>query len=139
MHFIDDFLDGARKQASLEKDALLSEAARAGVKALGKGPAQQKAVGRAVESFLKRRVQRPIKSTAWKAVSKLEAPATTRLRQAGGSRRPTELQRKLMRGVRLVAQNPEVIPLQAVPVPGATLAWMGTKKGLEKGLRAYAP
>jgi GNAT superfamily N-acetyltransferase len=42
-------------------------------------------------------------------------------------------------GADLLIENPETIPMQAVPVPGLTLAYMGLKKGLEKGLDYVAP
>lgn len=48
-------------------------------------------------------------------------------------------QRVLKGGANMMIENPEMIPMQVIPVPGASLAYLGAKKGIEKGLDHFAP
>ena len=45
----------------------------------------------------------------------------------------------LNRGAEMVIKNPEIGPLQFAPIPGATPAWLGAKKGLELAIDKLAP
>jgi hypothetical protein len=131
-------LDVFLKEAELQKEALVPETVGA-VTRLLKGREAGQQAAHAVRSAIKRKVHRPTMRAAWKGISKIEAPATRRLRAAGGSKMPTTLQKKLMRGTKTLVDNPEIIPMQAVPIPGTTPAWVPLKKGLRKGLSlAYA-
>jgi hypothetical protein len=48
-------------------------------------------------------------------------------------------QRVLKGGANMMIENPEMIPMQAIPIPGVSLGYLGAKKGLEKGLDRLAP
>lgn len=48
-------------------------------------------------------------------------------------------QRVLKGGANMMIENPEMIPMQAIPIPGASLGYLGAKKGLERGLDRIAP
>lgn len=135
MHFVDLFLQEAQR---LEKRAFVPEVARAGAKLVGKSQAKQD-VAEAVARKVIKDFQKPVKKKAWSLISKLEAPATRRLRAAGGSRRPTNVQKKLMKGVIKAMDNPEFVLAQPVPIPGASVAAVGLKRGAERLARKYAP
>jgi hypothetical protein len=45
----------------------------------------------------------------------------------------------LQRGANLLIDNPEALPMQAVPIPGLTPAYLGAKKGLEHLIDRVAP
>lgn len=53
---------------------------------------------------------------------------------------PTERGKDIAeRGMNFLLDNPEQIPLQAVPLPGVSFAALAAKKGLERGLDRIAP
>lgn len=71
-----------------------------------------------------------------KVKTTLEAPL-----QRGADRLLAKLPQSsmLQRASKLVVENPELVPLQAVPLPGASAAWLGAKRGAEKLIDRIAP
>lgn len=48
--------------------------------------------------------------------------------------------RKLIRGVgNRIIENPDALPLAALPVPGSEIAYLAAKRGIEKGIDRVAP
>lgn len=45
----------------------------------------------------------------------------------------------LKRGASTLIENPEMLPISALPIPGASVAYLAGKKGLERGLDRIAP
>lgn len=71
-----------------------------------------------------KRVEDPIKHHVGKLVDKV----------------PGEKVRKVLKGgANLLIDNPETIPMQAVPIPGLTPGYLGAKRLLEKGIDRFAP
>jgi hypothetical protein len=66
----------------------------------------------------------------------IEAPL-----QRGADRVLAKLpQSKLLQGAsKLLVENPEMVPLGAVPIPGISAAWLGAKRGAEKLIDRIAP
>jgi superfamily II DNA or RNA helicase len=73
-----------------------------------------------VDSAFKK-VQDPLKARAGKVLAKVP----------GG--------KVLQRGANLLIDNPETLPMQAVPIPGLTPGWLAAKKGAEKLIDHMAP
>ena len=73
------------------------------------------------------------------AFGKLEAPVKKGLDKALSVLPEGRVQKTLRAGGHLLIENPEVLPMQAVPIPGLTPAYMGLKKGVEKAIDHFAP
>ena len=63
-----------------------------------------------------------------------------RIRKATKKIKNEKIRRGANKTLRAVAKDPiGLTAAQAIPVPGATVAYLGAKKGLEKGLDFLAP
>jgi hypothetical protein len=73
------------------------------------------------------------------AIERLKEP----VRRGVGSLTARLPEGRLQRGVsqmaNLAIDNPEILPMQAVPIPGLTPAYLAGKKGLEKAIDKVAP
>lgn len=119
---------------ALEKTALIERLVRLGATPIpgtpqllmkNRSPAELKALQGAVESGWNQRVTDPIMRMAEKPLSRLPAG-------------------KLQNGARWVAKQVAEDPVgmglaNAIPIPGATLAYQGVKRGLEKVIDRFAP
>jgi hypothetical protein len=72
-------------------------------------------------------------------IGKLQAPLRRGVDAAAGALPPGRLQSFARKAGNLAIDNPEILPMQAVPIPGLTPAWLAAKKGLEKGIDHIAP
>jgi hypothetical protein len=120
--------------AELEKIALLERLVRLGATPIpgtpkllmkNRSPAELKSLQGAVESAWNSRVTNPIMRAAEGPLSRLPAG-------------------KIQNGARWlakqVAEDPVGMSLtNAIPIPGATLAYQGVKRGLEKAIDRFAP
>lgn len=119
---------------ALEKTALIERLVRLGATSIpgtprlfmkNRSPAELKALQGAVESGWNRRVTDPIMRVAEKPLSKLP---------------PGKLQTGARWMARQVAEDPVGMTISnAIPVPGATVAYQGVKKGLEKAIDRFVP
>lgn len=118
----------------LEKTALFERLVRLGATPIpgtpqllmkNRTPQELKALQGAVESGWSKRVTDPIMRVAEKPLSKLP---------------PGKIQTGARWVAQQVAQDPVGMTLaNAIPVPGATLAYQGVKRGLERAIDKLAP
>lgn len=74
------------------------------------------------------------------AVGKLKEPVRTRAHAlAGRLASPGRLRGALTGAADLAIDHPEIVPMQALPIPGLTPAYLGLKKGLERAIDRFAP
>lgn len=74
------------------------------------------------------------------AVGKIKEPVRTRAHAlVGRLASPGRLQTALKGATNLAVDNPEILPMQALPIPGLTPAYLGLKKGLERAIDRFAP
>lgn len=53
---------------------------------------------------------------------------------------PSESARKILtKGTNTLIENPELIPMQPIPIPGLTVGYLGAKKGAERLIDKFAP
>ena len=81
-------------------------------------------------------VQKGIEGT----VGRLKEPVRAHAHAAAGRLLPEgRIRSALTRAADLAIDHPEILPMQAVPIPGLTPAYLGAKKGLERALDHFAP
>lgn len=73
------------------------------------------------------------------AFKKIEEPAKQRMHSLIDKVPHPKVQKVLKGGADMMIENPEMIPMQAVPIPGVSLGYLAAKKGLERGLDKLAP
>lgn len=121
-----------QKQAAMDKAALLERLVRLGATDVPhtprllmrqRSPEELAQLQHSVTNAFKR-VEDPIKERVGKLVDKVP--------HAGA-------QRVLKGGANLLIENPETIPMQALPIPGLTPAYLGAKRLAEKGIDRIAP
>lgn len=110
-----------------EKNALMGHLARLGATDVAhtprfvmkhRTPEELRSIQHGVEGAFKK-VEEPLK----KGVGKLLAHVPGK-----------KVRGVLQSGANMLIENPETLPLQAVPIPGITPGWLLAKKGLEKGI-----
>jgi Inorganic Pyrophosphatase len=70
---------------------------------------------------------------------RFEGPAKARVHGVLEKVPHAGVRKALQSGADMMIENPEMIPMQAVPVPGVSLGYLAAKKGIEKGLDRLAP
>lgn len=74
------------------------------------------------------------------AVGRIKEPVRTRAHElAGRLASPGRLRGALTGAADLAIDHPEIVPMQALPIPGLTPAYLGLKKGLERAIDRFAP
>lgn len=73
------------------------------------------------------------------AFKKYEDPAKAAVGRLIGKVPHEGTQKVLRAGAHALIEHPETIPMQAVPLPGLTPAWIGAKRGLEKVIDRVSP
>ena len=73
------------------------------------------------------------------AFKKIEEPAKQKMHALIDKVPHPKVQKVLKGGADMMIENPEMIPMQAVPIPGVSLGYLAAKKGLERGLDKLAP
>lgn len=116
----------------LEKVALLERLVRLGATDIPhtprlvmkhRSPQELAALQTGVDTFFKNKVQGPIERFGEKGVTKLPSKAQPFARKMVGH----------------LAQNPETLLLEPIPIPGVSLMYVGAKKGLERAIDRFAP
>jgi hypothetical protein len=116
----------------MDKQALLERLVRLGATDIPntprllmreRGPEELAALQQGVEGAFQR-VQEPLKAKATNLLSRVANP---------------KIRGALQSGAHALIENPEMIPMTAVPVPGISAAYLAAKKGLEKGIDRLAP
>ena len=129
------------------KQALIERLIRLGATDLEDLPGVSKVVKSTPRLFMRKRspaelaqLQHGVTGAFRKYEEPLERGLTKALSTSvGGRQLPGKVQKVLGAGGKMLINNPEQIPLQAVPIPGISPAILAGKKLLEKGIDRIAP
>jgi hypothetical protein len=138
MNFIDQFNEEAKE---LEKHALVERLVRLGATDVERLPGVRRLVKSTPRLFMRERSPGELKALqrgVERQFRKVEAPLERKLHKVT-ARLPGAVKKPVRKGGKLLIRNPEQIALQPVPVPGASMAATGVKKGLEKVIDKLAP
>lgn len=71
--------------------------------------------------------------------AKVTDPIKQRVSQVLGKVPHPGVRKALQSGADILINNPETIPMQALPIPGLTPGWLAAKRGMEKAIDHVAP